>query len=111
MRGSSPHPVLNPLSAGASSHLDWGEERHVEPLSEGKREGKKRERGTAGRGCWDGGEGILFNFTLSPCLHQPRGLSSLIFTHRKRENEKEQRVLQGGSRGYLSSKGTEAEAF
>lgn len=85
MRGSSPHPVLNPLSVGASSHLDWGEERHVEPLSEGKREGKKLERGTVGRGCWDGGEGILFNFILSPCLHQPCGLSSLIFTHRKRK--------------------------
>lgn len=83
----------------------------MEPLSEGKREGKKLERGTAGRGCWDGGEGILFNFILSPCLHQPCRLSSLIFTHRKRrEDEKEQRV-GGGSRGYLSSKGTEAEAF
>ena len=39
-RGSSPHPVLSPLSEGASSHLDWGEERHVEALSEGRGEGR-----------------------------------------------------------------------
>lgn len=103
-RGGSPHPVLNPLSAGASSHLDWGEERYVEALSEGK----KLERGTVGRRCWDGGEGILFNFILSPCLHQPCGLSSLIFTHRKRRGWEKKREWGGG---YLSSKGTEAEAF
>lgn len=48
-RGSSPHPDLSPLSEGASSHLDWGEERHVEALIEGRGEGKGEE---AGAGDW-----------------------------------------------------------
>lgn len=91
LRGSSPHPVLNPLSAGASSHLDWGEERHVEPLSEGKREGKKLERGTAG--CWDGGEGILFNFILSPCLS---ALQAQLFNIYTQEEERMRKNREGG---------------
>jgi len=41
--GSSPHPVLSPLSERASSHLDWGEERYVEALSEGRGEGRGEE--------------------------------------------------------------------
>jgi hypothetical protein len=56
----------------------------VEALSERRGEGRKQERGTAGWGRQDGDKGIFFNFILSPCLHQPCRLSSLIFTHRKR---------------------------
>lgn len=55
-RGSSPHPVLSPLSEGASSHLDWGEERHVEALSDGERR-REREGGRSG-GLQGGGVGM-----------------------------------------------------
>lgn len=45
----------------------------MEALIEGRgeEEGRRQEQGTVGWGCWDGGKGILFNFILSPCLHQP----------------------------------------
>lgn len=60
----------------------------MEALSEGRGEGRGEEAGAEDCG---GGGGVgmgareSFNFILSPCLHQPCRLSSLIFTHRKRE--------------------------